>query len=242
MNTQAIDNDLAIITYDLAGMFLDNKVAQKALLEPNPSDQRDAKRMVELMKIKKLVDRRGSQAGVDPHIQAIIREAAKLGYELETSNDLFPQLTFNGVGVEYAFEEDMDKTSWLYRSKGTFSLYIGRRYGEGARNRYPERADGTYTYAKAAQTVIVRLTAKLAKANRQRELEQVKQSAQSLADELNAEGVPVKAIINADRYDHRGRVLRSDHVAPEGKVLFPVGTKVLTPDQARKLHAFLQTL
>lgn len=236
------DNDRMIGQLVVAMKF---PAFEKAVEGYHKVDTSDAERMLRVMKLKETKARRAAQSGVNPDIAALERELSKIvGREVFAVRQ-WGTTTLLGVRIE--FEERTDKTSWRYRSTGIFDMYIGDRWDGDGRKRFPQKADRTYSYAKAAAEINSRVDRKLAAEQRKKEDEARKAVAADLVGQLNEEfGLKqyddtFKKVLSHTNYHGASRRPEySEYTAEAGKVWMQLGTRQVTPEQARILMAALK--
>lgn len=232
--------DLLIEKADVSLRFPSFEAADQSYSQGHTADVNRIKRIAAA---KSLKDRRAAQSGVDPDIDAIERELSKLGYTVFADKNSWGTVF---LGIEVRFEEVLDKNSWRYRSTGKFSLFVGDRYDGDGRKRFPEKADGTYSYAKVAEEIVSRYERKVAAANELRIKKQQAASSKELVNQLreefNLQGYDdtFKAVIGMHPYGKRSEYV--EHPAAEGKVWMQLGNMQVTPEQARAVYAVLREL
>lgn len=184
--------------------------------------------------------RRHIQSGVNPDIAAIEIALAKLGHHEQAAKSGGAYVI---MGVWITIEAVVERVSqWRSRETGKKALFVGERWEEVARKRFPENAKGEFNYSKIAAAIVERSEAKMAEINRKKEQAEKKNDATFLCAELRRE-------FNIEsEYDSTFRPAKSyksgngyaEQAAAEGKVWMELGTKQVTPEQARIMMAALK--
>lgn len=232
-------NDLVIETVELINRF---PFYAKAVDAAREADKRDAEKMILLAKEKSTKARRQAQSGVDPDLSAIERELAKLGHNVLIERDRWGAAV---LGSTISFKEQWSSGNWG-RPTGKFSLYVDHGFA-GEKKRFPQKADGTFSYAKVAQQIVDNFEAAQAQTKRAAEAAAKKASSAELVEQLRAE-------FGLSEYDSRFKASRGYYAdswrhrdyrevpADQGKVWMDLGTPQVTPEQARVLMATLKEL
>jgi hypothetical protein len=225
-------NDLAIQNAELADRFLGFALTCDAY---HKADTADYMRMVNLTGKKDAKQRRQAQSGVDADIAAIERELSKLGYEVFAERSIWGSVL---LGATVSFKERYTTGSSVWRTypTGKFDLYIERAHQDT--KRYPQKADGSYSYAKIAQFIVEGYTAVQAQLKREKEAAAKKSDGKVLAAELKKEfGLTEGSYLfegvksgYRDTWKHRDYY---ETPAEPGKVWMKLGDKQVTPEQAR---------
>lgn len=144
----------------------------------------------------------------------------------------------NGVDMWPAIEfvaEMQQLSSWRSNPTGRVRISAGNF---GNRQSYPPRKDGTYNYESIASKLLSGIASRCDQAVSEKQRLQ----GDALADQINKElGVSeFSSPIKGHRSTHTHKGYKS-YPAEEGRVYFEL-CRQLTPEQAKKLYAFIQAL
>lgn len=141
-------------------------------------------------------------------------------------------------GVPIALEAETTGSRWHSHETGRYKVCVGANYSafEGVR-RYPPKQDGTYNIAKIAATIKEMVAHRDAVIARKRAEKTREEQATALAAALNTEAGLTNDIVSGylsyRNYDNR----YTTTYPASGKVYVALGTREMTPEQARRLIA-----